>query len=214
MKEKRICSKRIRMLKMVFYISQTTRNNLICTDMQEAIVNLILNKQAAASVLMCMVNCMVAETGDWAAAAPGIVQVLLAESGRPPMPQCCRSQGCVTAGLFSYTLLHSGCSWRSPGCLAIDVILLIFHSYSQRPNRRVLKAPSLFLPFTAIPQKYFEKGKLFLLGFDMLGSQLCPCKPGWWPGHAAPLEKHQACGWWPALDRARFVLLVFILLSF
>lgn len=42
----------------MFYISQTTRNNLICTDMQEAIINLILNKQAAASVLMCMVNCL------------------------------------------------------------------------------------------------------------------------------------------------------------
>jgi len=85
---------------------------------------------------------------------------------------------------------------------------------SQRPNRRELEASSAFLPFTAIPQKYFEKGMLSLLGFDTLGSQPRPCKPGWWHGHAAPLELCQACGWWAALDRARFVLLVFILLSF
>lgn len=43
MKERKMCSKRIRTLKIVFYISQTTRNNLICTDLQEAVINLILN---------------------------------------------------------------------------------------------------------------------------------------------------------------------------
>lgn len=124
MKEKRTCSKRIRMLKMVFYISQTTRNNLICTDLQEAVINLILNKQAAASVLVCMVNCLPSLHGG----RQVIKQQQFLEScrcswqgqARQPKPQCCRSQGCVTAGLFSNILLHSGCSWHSPGCFGID----------------------------------------------------------------------------------------------
>lgn len=43
-------SERITTLKMVAYISRTTSNNLICTDLQEAVTNLILNEQAAALV--------------------------------------------------------------------------------------------------------------------------------------------------------------------
>jgi len=37
-------------LKLGFYISWTT-NNLICTDLQEAVTNFILHKQAAVVVL-------------------------------------------------------------------------------------------------------------------------------------------------------------------
>lgn len=37
---------------MVFYISWTTSTNLICSDLQEAVTNLILNKQAAVLVLL------------------------------------------------------------------------------------------------------------------------------------------------------------------
>lgn len=47
-----MCSKRIMILKMVVYISWTTSNNLICTDLQEAVINLILNKQAAVLVVI------------------------------------------------------------------------------------------------------------------------------------------------------------------
>lgn len=44
-------SKRITILKMVFYISWTS-NNLICSDLPEAVTNLILNKQTAVLVLI------------------------------------------------------------------------------------------------------------------------------------------------------------------